>query len=55
RFIPHGERRTLAELSPAEKNRLSHRRRALEGLRPVLRALASGDDEDLPGHPHLLR
>lgn len=37
-FIPEGEKRTLAELSPEEKNRISHRRKALEGLRPILRA-----------------
>lgn len=53
-FIPRGETRTLAELSPEEKNRLSHRRRALEALRPVLQALASGDDEELPGDLQLL-
>ncbi|GAB4306603.1 MAG: RdgB/HAM1 family non-canonical purine NTP pyrophosphatase [Candidatus Bipolaricaulota bacterium] len=40
-FIPAGETRTLAELSPEEKNALSHRRRALEGLRPVLIQLAA--------------
>jgi len=34
--------RTLAELPSAEKNRLSHRGRALEGLRPVLQTLARG-------------
>ncbi len=43
-FIPRGETRTLAELSPEEKNRLSHRRKALEGLRPRLLALAQGAD-----------
>ncbi len=53
-FIPRGETRTLAELSPEEKNRLSHRRKALEALRPVLQALASGDDEELPEDPRLL-
>jgi XTP/dITP diphosphohydrolase len=31
-FIPDGETRTFAELDPAEKNRLSHRARALEKL-----------------------
>jgi len=36
--------RTLAELPSADKNRLSHRGRALEGLRPVLEALARGGD-----------
>lgn len=39
-FIPKGESRTLAELSPSEKNAISHRKRALEGLRPLLLALA---------------
>lgn len=37
-FIPEGETRTLAELSLEEKNRISHRRKALEGLRPILKA-----------------
>jgi XTP/dITP diphosphohydrolase len=32
--------RTLAELDPPEKNRLSHRGRALERLRPLLERLA---------------
>ena len=32
--------RTLAELPSAEKNRLSHRGRALDGLRPTLEAVA---------------
>jgi len=36
--------RTLAELEPAEKNRLSHRGRALERLRPVLVRLAREGD-----------
>jgi len=39
-FIPLGETRTLAEMSADEKNALTHRRRALEGLRSVLAALA---------------
>ncbi|MCS7216748.1 MAG: RdgB/HAM1 family non-canonical purine NTP pyrophosphatase [Candidatus Bipolaricaulota bacterium] len=43
-FIPKGETRTLAELSPAEKNAISHRRKALEGLRPLLRVLAENPD-----------
>jgi XTP/dITP diphosphohydrolase len=41
-FIPEGETRTLAEMSPEEKNAISHRRRALAGLRSVLLALARG-------------
>jgi len=35
-FIPEGERHTLAELAPKDKDRISHRRRALEAIRPVL-------------------
>lgn len=42
-FIPKGEERTLAELDPGEKDAISHRRRALERLRPVLAALARGE------------
>ena len=43
-FVPEEETRTLAEMSPAEKNAISHRRRALEGLRPLLRVLAENPD-----------
>lgn len=42
-FIPVGDTRTLAELSPEEKDRISHRRRALERLRPLLSSLARGE------------
>ncbi|MBT8401789.1 MAG: RdgB/HAM1 family non-canonical purine NTP pyrophosphatase [Rhodothermia bacterium] len=35
-FIPKGEERTFAEMSPAEKNRISHRARALMKLRRFL-------------------
>jgi XTP/dITP diphosphohydrolase len=35
-FIPNGFQRTFGELEPAEKNRLSHRARALEKLRVFL-------------------
>ena len=31
-FLPGGGERTVAELAPAEKNRLSHRAQALEAL-----------------------
>jgi len=47
-FVPVGETRTLAELSAEEKDAISHRRRALDGLRRVLRELASGS---LPSEP----
>ncbi|WP_039890154.1 RdgB/HAM1 family non-canonical purine NTP pyrophosphatase [Mycobacterium xenopi] len=39
-FVPEGETRTAAQLSPAEKDALSHRGRALRQLVPALRALA---------------
>ncbi len=35
-FIADGMEKTMAELSRAEKNRVSHRARALEALRPLL-------------------
>jgi len=43
-FIPEGETRTLAEMGSAEKNAISHRRKALEGLRPLLVTLAQNPD-----------
>lgn len=38
-FVPDGEERTTAEMSPAEKDAVSHRGRALRGLTPVIAAL----------------
>lgn len=38
-FIPEGETRTLAEMSEAEKNTISHRARALEKMRIFLESL----------------
>jgi XTP/dITP diphosphohydrolase len=38
-FIPDGETRSAAELSPAEKDAVSHRGRALAQLLPALREL----------------
>lgn len=38
-FIPEGSARTAAELSPSEKDAVSHRGRALALLLPALRAL----------------
>ncbi len=35
-FLPEGGTRTLAEMSLAEKNRISHRKRALSRMRAVL-------------------
>lgn len=37
-FVPEGHDRTMAELSPEEKNALSHRGRALRSLGDLLRA-----------------
>ncbi|MCV6982789.1 RdgB/HAM1 family non-canonical purine NTP pyrophosphatase [Mycolicibacterium pulveris] len=39
-FVPAGSTRTAAELSPAEKDAVSHRARALTALLPALRELA---------------
>jgi len=40
-FIPEGEDRSAAQLSPAEKDAVSHRGRALALLQPALRELAA--------------
>ncbi|MGH3824229.1 MAG: RdgB/HAM1 family non-canonical purine NTP pyrophosphatase [Pseudonocardiaceae bacterium] len=40
-FVPRGDRRTSAELDPAEKDAVSHRAQALRALLPALRALIS--------------
>lgn len=42
-FIPDGESRTLAMFSMAEKNKVSHRSRALQKIYPILVALIGGD------------
>ncbi len=39
-FLPDGDTRTAAQLTPAEKDAVSHRGRALTQLLPALRALA---------------
>jgi len=38
-FIPDGFSKTLAEMGRVEKNRISHRRRSIEGIKPVLHKL----------------
>jgi len=38
-FVPDGEQRTTAEMSPVEKDAISHRGKALRGLAPVIAAL----------------
>jgi XTP/dITP diphosphohydrolase len=40
-FLPSGSTRTAAELSPSEKDAVSHRGRALAALLPALRELAA--------------
>ncbi len=40
-FVPTGHTRSMAELSASEKNAISHRRRAIAALKPVLQALYS--------------
>lgn len=41
-FVPDGEKRTFAEMSAAEKNAVSHRRRAWEELRRKIRLWQDG-------------
>lgn len=41
-FVAHGEQRTNAELTPAEKDAISHRGAAFRALRPHLEKLAAG-------------
>jgi XTP/dITP diphosphohydrolase len=41
-FMPSGSSRTAAELTPEEKDAVSHRGRALSALLPALREVASG-------------
>jgi XTP/dITP diphosphohydrolase len=43
-FVPDGEARTLAEMPPAEKNRISHRQRAVEKMIGILVALVRDGD-----------
>ena len=45
-FIPAGGNRSAAQLSPAEKDAVSHRGRALALLVPALRELAARTDND---------
>ena len=40
-FLPHGETRSAAELSPAEKDAESHRRRAFTALAPEIQQLTA--------------
>lgn len=40
-FVPEGETRTTAEMSPEEKDSISHRGRAFRALAPIVRDLLS--------------
>jgi XTP/dITP diphosphohydrolase len=42
-LVPDGEDRTSAELTPEEKNAISHRGRAFRALAPVIAAVLAGD------------
>jgi XTP/dITP diphosphohydrolase len=44
-FQPEGSARTYAEMTAEEKNRVSHRARAVEQFRNLLRTLAGGPDK----------
>jgi XTP/dITP diphosphohydrolase len=41
-FVPTGETRTTAEMTPAEKNAISHRGRAFRAIVPAVRELLAG-------------
>ena len=41
-FVPEGETRTTAEMSPAEKHAISHRGNAFRALAPAIRQLVLG-------------
>jgi XTP/dITP diphosphohydrolase len=41
-YMPEYDK-TLAEIPPEEKNRISHRARAAQGIRPILEAFIGGD------------
>ncbi|HWQ76280.1 MAG TPA: XTP/dITP diphosphatase [Syntrophomonas sp.] len=43
-FIPAGREESFAQLAPEVKNRISHRGRALELIKPVLQRIAPGED-----------
>lgn len=42
-FLPEYDR-TMGQLPSGEKNRISHRARAAQGIKPILEALIGGDD-----------
>ena len=55
-FLVGGHRPTMAELTPAEKNAISHRSRAVQAIRPVLDTwVASQPPTPSPPDPNTLR
>jgi XTP/dITP diphosphohydrolase len=49
-FVPDGSEMTFAEMTPAEKNRVSHRSMALQKIRPILeKYLVQGPGQGNPG------
>jgi len=44
-FQPEGEEKTFAEMTPDEKNSISHRRKALDLLKDALAELKSGEND----------
>jgi XTP/dITP diphosphohydrolase len=46
-FVPDGETRTVAEMSPGEKDAISHRARAARALLPLLEK--TGSDPNFSG------
>jgi XTP/dITP diphosphohydrolase len=50
-FVPEGSTRTLAEMSLGEKNRISHRKRALSRMRPILVDLLDSGELQRPADP----
>ena len=46
-FIPEGFEMTFAELGKAVKNRISHRFKAIESIKPVLEKILAGQKKDL--------
>lgn len=50
-LVPRNEARSAAELTPQEKDAISHRGRALRALRPAIAALAGTPGEPPASHP----
>ena len=48
-FVPEGAQRTIAEIPPEVKNRISHRARALRAAEPYLREILGLGEQDQRG------